>query len=96
VRLTSGATYIGAWTGYDWLGYYGDTASVSTARPGQRDLWIRYPALVKPFAMLEGRVARDAALFLRVENLANKQLNERDNLQITAGRTTTIGVKIGR
>ncbi|MGH7713307.1 MAG: TonB-dependent receptor domain-containing protein, partial [Gemmatimonadaceae bacterium] len=96
VRLTSGATYIGPWTGYDWLGYYSDTLSVSTARPGQRDLWIRYPALVKPFAMLEGRVARDAALFLRVENLANKQLNERDNLQITAGRTTTIGVKIGR
>lgn len=96
VRLTGGATYIGSWTGYDWLEYYSAAAGVSTARPELRNYWVRYPALVKPFAMLEGRVARDAALFLRVDNLANKQLNERDNLQITAGRTTTVGVKIGR
>lgn len=96
VRLTGGATYIGSWTGYDWLEYYSAAAGVTTQRPELRNYWVRYPALVKPFAMLEGRVARDAALFLRVDNLANKQLNERDNLQITAGRTTTIGVKIGR
>jgi outer membrane receptor protein involved in Fe transport len=96
VRLTGGATYIGSWTGYDWLEYYSAAAGVTTARDSLRNYWVRYPALVKPFAMLEGRVARDAALFLRVDNLANKQLNERDNLQITAGRTTTLGVKIGR
>lgn len=96
VRLTGGATYIGSWTGYDWLEYYSAAAGVSPGRQGLRDYWVRYPALVKPFAMLEGRVARDAALFLRVDNLANKQLNERDNLQITAGRSTSIGVKIGR
>ncbi len=96
VRLTGGATYIGSWTGYDWLEYYSAAAGVSTARPELRNYWVRYPALVKPFAMFEARVARDAALFLRVENLANKQLNERDNLQITAGRSTSVGVKIGR
>ncbi|MGQ0643472.1 MAG: TonB-dependent receptor domain-containing protein [Gemmatimonadaceae bacterium] len=98
MRLTGGATFIGSWTGYDWLAYYdaqADTSASARSRP-LRGYWVRYPALVKPFIMLEGRVARDAALFLRVDNLANKQLNERDNLQITAGRMTTIGVKIGR
>jgi len=96
VRLTSGATFIGSWTGYDWLEYYSSAAGVSPLRAEFRNYWARYPALIKPFAMLEGRVARDAALFLRVDNILNKQLNERDNLQITPGRATTIGLKIGR
>lgn len=96
VRLTSGATFIGSWTGYDWLEYYSSAAGVSPLRAEFRNYWVRYPALVKPFAMLEGRVAREAALFLRVDNILNKQLNERDNLQITPGRSTTIGLKIGR
>ncbi|HJU72124.1 MAG TPA: TonB-dependent receptor [Gemmatimonadaceae bacterium] len=95
VRLTGGATYIGSWTGYDWIEYYNAAAGISAERP-LRGYWMKYPALVKPFAMLEGRVAREAALFLRVDNLSNKQLNERDNLQITAGRSTTLGLKIGR
>ena len=96
LRLTSGATFIGSWTGYDWLEYYNGATGLTIARENLRDYWVHYPAVIKPFLMLEGRVARDAALFLRVDNLANKQLNERDNLQITAGRTTTVGVKIGR
>jgi outer membrane receptor protein involved in Fe transport len=95
LRLTGGATYIGSWTGYDWLGYY-SAAAADTVGPRLRNFWVRYSALVKPFVMLEGRVAREAALFLRIDNLSNKQLNERDNLQITAGRATSIGLKIGR
>ncbi len=94
-RLTGGATYIGSWTGYDWLEYYA-AAAADTVGQRLRSYWVRYPALVKPFAMFEGRVARDAALFLRVDNILNKQLNERDNLQIMPGRSTTIGLKIGR
>jgi iron complex outermembrane receptor protein len=96
LRLTSGATFIGSWTGYDWLAYYDAAADAASAPPNLRTYWVRYPALIKPFAMVEGRLGREAALFLRVDNLANTQLNERDNLQITAGRTTTVGVKIGR
>lgn len=95
-RLTSGTTYIGSWTGYDWLAYYSSAAGVSPLRAEFRNYWVRYPALWKPFAMFEGRVARDASLFLRVDNLLNKQLNERDNLQITPGRSTILGLRIGR
>lgn len=96
VRLTSGATFIGSWTGYDWLAYYSSAAGVSPLRAEFRNYWIHYPALIKPFAMFEGRIAREAALFLRIDNLSNKQLNERDNLQITPGRSTTVGLRIGR
>ncbi len=96
IRLTAGATYIGSWTGYDWLTYYSDAANESVLAGSARAYWVRYPELVKPFAMFEGRVSREAALFLRVDNMLNKQLNERDNLQIMPGRSTTIGLKIGR
>ncbi|MGQ0539263.1 MAG: TonB-dependent receptor domain-containing protein, partial [Gemmatimonadaceae bacterium] len=58
--LTFGATYVGPWTGYDWLEYYSGAAGVSTLRPELRNYWVRYPGLIKPFAMLEGRVAREA------------------------------------
>jgi hypothetical protein len=31
-----------------------------------------------------------------VDNISNEQRNERDNLQITAGRTATLGFRIAR
>jgi len=34
--------------------------------------------------------------FGRIDNLTNVQRFERDNLQVTAGRTMTIGLRIGR
>jgi hypothetical protein len=34
--------------------------------------------------------------FARVDNLTNLQRYERDNLQVTAGRTMTIGLRIGQ
>ena len=39
---------------------------------------------------------RDVEWFGRIDNLTNIQRYERDNLQVTAGRTMTMGLRIGR
>jgi hypothetical protein len=39
-------------------------------------------------------VARGAEWYVRVDNLTNVQRNERDDLQITAGRTASFGLRI--
>lgn len=88
---TAGVTYVGSWIGYDWAAFYDPRANVR--RPTLRDYRMRYPALAKPRVAVTQRVVGDFSLFATVENLANAQRNERHNLQVTAGRVTTVGVR---
>jgi iron complex outermembrane receptor protein len=96
VRATFGASYIGPWTGYDWLTYYGADLGTSASRPLLRNYWIRYPSLTKPYVGLAYIVGRSMEGYVRVDNLTNVQRNERDDLQITSGRTATIGFRFVR
>lgn len=96
LRATLGTSYIGPWTGYNWVDYYGGELGLSQARPLLRSYWVRYPSLTKPFAGVTFAMMRDAEWYLRVDNISNEQRNERDNLQITAGRTATLGFRITR
>jgi outer membrane receptor protein involved in Fe transport len=93
LRATVGASYIGPWTGYNWVEYYEGESSLDSRRPLLRSYWTQYPSLTKPFAGLAWSMARTAEWYLRVDNLSNVQRNERDNLQITAGRTATLGFR---
>lgn len=94
-EATLGVAYVGAWTGYDWEQFVADEAVPITQRP--QSYYLRdYPSIVKPYLSLSQTVTRDVTWFGRVDNLTNVQRNERDNLQITPGRTMTIGVRIGR
>jgi hypothetical protein len=54
------------------------------------------PSIVKPFVGVTWALRRGAEWYLRVDNLTNVQRNERDNLQITQGRTTTFGLRLSR
>jgi iron complex outermembrane receptor protein len=96
VRATFGATYVGSWTGYDWLTYYGADLGTAASRPLLRNYWINYPSLTKPYAALSYIIGRSIESYVRVDNLSNVQRNERDNLQITSGRTATIGLRFVR
>ncbi|MGQ0648003.1 MAG: TonB-dependent receptor domain-containing protein [Gemmatimonadaceae bacterium] len=96
LRATLGASYVGAWTGYDWLEYYEGELGNTTSKALLRDYWITYPSLTKPFAGLAFTMARSAEWYLRVDNLSNVQRYERDDLQITAGRTATLGLRVVR
>lgn len=94
--LTLGSVYIGPWTGYDWSRYVGDEARESEAVNALRNYWRDYPSIVRPFLSVSHVINRDVEWFGRVDNLTNTQRNERDNLQVTAGRTMTFGLRIGR
>jgi iron complex outermembrane receptor protein len=101
LRSTIGANYTGPWVGYDWLGFYGTEMGASATpgppiRPEARNYWIDYPSIVKPFVGVSWALRRGAEWYLRVDNLTNVQRNERDNLQITQGRTTTFGLRLSR
>lgn len=93
-RATLGASYVGSWVGYDWLEYYAGEVGSKTTRPLLRNYWLEYPSLTKPFAGLSWTVGRWGEGYLQVDNFSNVQRNERDNLQITAGRTATVGLRI--
>ncbi|MBL8959875.1 MAG: TonB-dependent receptor [Gemmatimonadetes bacterium] len=96
LQATVGASYIGSWTGYDWLAYYAGELDAATAKPLLRNYWMKYPSLTKPFVGVAYTMSRHAEWYVRVDNLTNIQRNERDDLQIGAGRTTTVGLRIVR
>ena len=94
--LTMGSVYIGSWTGYDWSRYVGDEAQETDEINTLRDYWRDYPGIVRPYLSVSHIMNRDVEWFGRVDNLTNVQRYERDNLQVTAGRTMTVGLRIGR
>ncbi|HET9269211.1 MAG TPA: TonB-dependent receptor, partial [Vicinamibacterales bacterium] len=94
--LTFGSTYIGSWTGYDWSRYVGDEAQESPEINDLRTYWRDYPGILRPYLSVSHILSRDMEWFGRVDNLTNLQRYERDNLQVTAGRTFTVGLRIGR
>ena len=95
-QVTLGSSYIGRWRGYDWIGFLNSETDTTAPRPPLRNYLRDYAAVLKPFVSVSRGVRRDMEWFGRVDNLTNRQNNERDNLQITAGRTFTVGLRIGR
>jgi hypothetical protein len=91
--LIGGVSYLGGWTGYDWLAYY-DAAAAGTTTPSLRSYAIRYPGTARPSVMVSQDVTARVAWFARVDNLTNRQRDGRDNLQVLAGRTTRVGVSV--
>jgi outer membrane receptor protein involved in Fe transport len=94
--VTAGSTYIGPWTGYDWSRYVGDEAQESSEIADLRSYWRHYEGIIRPYLSVNHIFRRDMEWFARVDNLTNLQRYERDNLQVTAGRTMTLGVRLGR
>jgi outer membrane receptor protein involved in Fe transport len=94
--FTLGGVYIGSWTGYDWSRYVGDEVQESDEITDLRAYWRTYPGIVRPYLSVSHILNRDVEWFARVDNLTNVQRHERDNLQVTAGRTMTVGLRIGR
>jgi iron complex outermembrane receptor protein len=89
-----GVTALGAWRGYDWLGYYTAAASADP-QPALSRYSTSYSPSLRPSAGISHETRRGWAWFARVENLGGAQHASRDNLQVTAGRTTWVGVRVG-
>ncbi|HSA54771.1 MAG TPA: TonB-dependent receptor [Gemmatimonadaceae bacterium] len=95
-EVTLGSTYIGEWTGYDWQEFVRDESTTGSSAPPIRSYLREYAPLLRPFLSLSQTLASEVRWFGRIDNITNQQRNERDNLQITAGRTMTVGIRIGR
>jgi iron complex outermembrane receptor protein len=90
--LTAGINVLGEWMGYDWLAYY-TAASSGDEAPSLRAYSKEYAPSVRPRVGLTHDAGGRFSWFVRVENLGNNQRDSRDNLQITAGRTTWLGAR---
>jgi len=94
--LTLGSTYVGEWTGYDWQEFVRDESTTGNGSAPLRTYLREYEPLFRPFLSISQSLANDVTWFGRIDNLTNQQRNERDNLQITAGRTMTVGIRLRR
>ncbi len=94
-QVSLGTVYLGRWTGYDWARYIANQSQESTQLTSLRSYWREYPGLIRPYLSVSHILNNDVEWFARIDNLLNLQRFERDNLQVTAGRTMTVGARIG-
>jgi outer membrane receptor protein involved in Fe transport len=88
-----GISYLGPWTGYDWIAYYSALANgVEVA--SLRSYWTEYASTARANVIVSQTVGNRVSWFARVDNLTNKQRDGRDNLQVLAGRTTRVGFSL--
>ena len=89
---TAGVSVIGDWTGYDWVEYYSLLSIGAEAPASLRPFWINYPAIARSYFLIADAPTPGFNWFTRIDNIANRQRDTRDNLAITAGRTLSVGV----
>jgi outer membrane receptor protein involved in Fe transport len=94
IQVAVGATYLGSWTGHDWLAIERVATAQDPARPSQRDYLIRYPGIVKPYLNLSVDVARQFTAYLSVDNLTKANRFERHNGNPPAGRSVLVGLEV--
>lgn len=92
VHVEAGATWIGAWTGYDWIEIMRVELGQATERDAVRDYWMRYPSVVRPYIATSLGVTDRWRVFARVDNPANEGEFVRDNLSPKLGRVAIVGV----
>jgi len=91
--LAAGASFIGAWNGYDWAEMARVAASLSAPRPTVSDYLVRYPAVIKPYLMASVEAKRLIDIFFTIDNLTNSGHFERHNGNPPAGRSVLFGVE---
>jgi outer membrane receptor protein involved in Fe transport len=92
--LTASMTYIGHWTNYDFVPYYGFLFGGQSYRGSERAYWIDYPTITK-FAVGVSQVIRqNVTAFMRAENLGNNQRYEDVNTNIPMPRSVLVGATV--
>ncbi len=92
-KVTLGMTHVGSWTQTDNLALYASYYGGQTYRGTVRDYWMSYPGFTKFRLALSQTVTNHTSAFLQSDNLANSHAFERDNLNLSPGRSTLIGVR---
>jgi outer membrane receptor protein involved in Fe transport len=94
VRATVGASWLGSWTGFDWVALRATELGQEPRRATLRDYWIDYPAVFRPYFAAEIGLGGAWAAFLRVDNPGKTASYLRDNLTPPLGRSTQLGLEL--
>ncbi len=91
--LAGGASFLGAWRGFDWAAMALVVSQVDQPRPSVADYLIRYPSVIKPFLTVSVALGRPLGVFLAIDNLTNTGRFERHNGYPPAGRSALLGLE---
>jgi hypothetical protein len=87
--LSLGVVYVGALTNYDYRAMY-----TGPSRNSLRDYWTAYPSFAKMNLGVSQTLSSSATAFAAIENVANSNPFEQDNLGPIQGRTSMIGLRL--
>jgi hypothetical protein len=93
-RLEAGVSWVGGWTGYDWLLVSRVEEGAAQGRDGPRDYWLAYPAVVRPFVGFSTPLTGSLAFWGRAEGATRRAAQLRDNLSPPVGRSVVVGVEV--
>lgn len=93
LRLAGGASFLGAWRGFDWAAMALVVSQVDQPRPSVADYLIPYPSVIKPFLTVAVDLGRPLGVFLAIDNLTNTGRFERHNGYPPAGRSALLGLE---
>jgi outer membrane receptor protein involved in Fe transport len=93
--VAAGVTAVGSWTEVDYLALYASDLFYGTQpfRGSIRDYWIRYPGFTKLRVSISRSLPWHLTAFLRSDNVTNKNVYERYNINLNFGRSTVLGLQ---
>jgi iron complex outermembrane receptor protein len=96
VYAEGGLTWLGGWTGYDWVLIRRIELGQATERQTPRGYWLEYPGVVRPYVAIGVDVRDNLRASVRVDNPANTAEVIRDNLSPPLGRQLMFALAIRR
>jgi outer membrane receptor protein involved in Fe transport len=91
--VTTGFTYVGSWTSYDYYAQFACFGQTGACRPTQRDYIITYPGFVKVDVSLNQRLTPVVSAVVQVQNVANNEVTESSNFRPAMGRLAMVGLE---
>ncbi|MBX6333292.1 MAG: TonB-dependent receptor, partial [Gemmatimonadaceae bacterium] len=92
--FAASVVYIGPWTNYDAIAAYAVVTGTVPLQGTWRDFWTTYPAVVKFNASATRRIADQWSAYVAIDNIANTRTSEYNNITLTSGRSTRVGVEV--
>jgi len=93
VHAEIGASWIGAWTGYD-LALVNDVAEGRAPSRPVREFWTTYPGVFRPYLALRSDLGGGWWAFARVDNPGKQSHWIRDNVSPPLGRSSLVGIEL--
>lgn len=93
-RVELGATWIGPWTGFDWVLVSRVEQGTAANRDSPRDFWLDYAGVVRPMLGLSVPLVGSLSAWGRLEWTTRRTAVLRDNLSPPVARSVLVGVEM--